>query len=1169
MAMGTRSKAREETTAVSGKQERETGQGTDKVQKIPQRSESVRTDLTEVKIKKELIEENLPAGLTETAAFPDDPEVAIVNKGQDKYSSNRKASGSLQTTRSKWNKTHVLGDRRSLVPAHGKRRLPAVSSRKRNRKYFQDIRAYAKSFRLAQNQDKSITAPQGELTVDGDNPLQAGSSFESSTLQSPTKNIVREQLNQGEITVPNTDDDESGSESELSDTGSDSDSSDYSAAFEVDDSDVSFETSDEEIQEDGSSKGRRKDRHDKQNSSVDRRNNGTKPSTYVSSQREPENMNQQHDQSSGMSGEPLSHHQRTEAERARESLEDNHFKSNETIDRDMEDVHSSHSPTHAEKNTSSFNSGNSKMRGKVHTHSCRSDTVRTSEPANVTSKHLVDLQTRDTVELHGTYASSKQAEQNTSSLNSERTEVSGKSHPHHRSSATDDCTRDSTKATCEPQNESNDSEMEDVQFLSSSMNIAQSLEGSKRVRTPAKVTFDGATKDTSQSSLRRHKKNHKSDDNSKAAEMNSSAPTIPLPLKAKFTVIAKSCATIEQQMKLRGLKMVEEKQLWETPVKLEFNIDRNLVEYNVRAQLLALLQLLKAKDPTLKIKSATTNEKMWSQLDTLPEDEEFTENFQIKDFLYRKMRKVVVYMTLLTSIHVNQLKYTEKIKEHIFQNNIWLKPDRFQTKVESSPGVMIMVHPKLTNRLQLTEDLKLLMQRTAKSLNLRSTKEDKEHSDISKRNGDVYRQVPQFYLELSVKKWGNLRVEVIRINCAKDDAEYIKYLLSSSGEQGSLQKAVFLPEGLHLMEGKELVYNMLQEHDQFTREVTGVPISGITYKDLSSVVPKNSKTIKEIIMNIPGVISIEQTRDRAVAGNLMVITKKSAEQSVVEKLSQKMEMFYACQTGQTRIIMAGRQKIPYPGEESNSVKTYAEILSARYQSSEREIPPKQKASQSKVNQQSQGVPVKINEERQRPQPMQSTSSVTRQLEKKMEKMFAAQERIEQAQIKLQQEHNELKKVDKTINERADNNIQEDKLHQMMDKKLAEFKEEHTKRTEEHNAALRSEIGRSFDRKMDKISITVAQQVTSQLVELFHQYMSPKKQIESNRQNRDKDTPLITQESFNSPPEKQLQQVTNGITQGETSSPGDTSMFQALNAIETTSPIQRSPHDNFSERMNTS
>lgn len=409
-------------------------------------------------------------------------------------------------------------------------------------------------------------------------------------------------------------------------------------------------------------------------------------------------------------------------------------------------------------------------------------------------------------------------------------------------------------------------------------------------KTPnsSKVTFDNDTmKHTKQSSLRRHKKNIVNNPKPWAVEKQQESSPVPILIQPTFTVIAKSHATIEQQIKLHGQTMVEEKKVIETPVKLEFNIDRTTVEYNVRENLVLLLQLMKETDPTLKIKSTTEENHSWDQWNTLPEDEAFNNHFQVKDFLYRKLRKVVVYMKLITRLHVNQIKYKPIVKDHLFQHNIWFKPDMFQTKVESSPGVMLMVHPRLTNRTQLTEDLHLLLKNTAKKLKLNQTEQISTTPHIATKVVTENRAVPPFYLEVSVKKWRDLKVEVIRINCAKDDAEYVKYLLSSSGEQGSLRKGVFLPEGLHLMEGKDLVYNMLQEHDSFITEVTSIPVSGLTYGDLTTVVPDKNKTIKDIIMNIPGVITLEKSRERDQMNTLLVITTRSKEQAVLENLAKK------------------------------------------------------------------------------------------------------------------------------------------------------------------------------------------------------------------------------------------------------------------------------------------
>ena len=97
-------------------------------------------------------------------------------------------------------------------------------------------------------------------------------------------------------------------------------------------------------------------------------------------------------------------------------------------------------------------------------------------------------------------------------------------------------------------------------------------------------------------------------------------------------------------------------------------------------------------------------------------------------------------------------------------------------------------------------------------------------------------------------------------------------------------------------------------------------------------------------------------------------------------------------------------------------------------------------------------------------------------------MAAKQEKIEQAHYKLQKEHNEQMITDKIRHTRADTELKEEKVYQMMEKKLAQIEEEYTKKAEESALEMRKELGQSMDRKIDRISGLVAQQVTSRLVE---------------------------------------------------------------------------------------
>jgi len=151
-------------------------------------------------------------------------------------------------------------------------------------------------------------------------------------------------------------------------------------------------------------------------------------------------------------------------------------------------------------------------------------------------------------------------------------------------------------------------------------------------------------------------------------------------------------------------------------------------------------------DITIKIKSASEENVEWTKLSALPEDEEFTKHFQVKDFSYRKMRKIVVYMTLVTRLHINRLKYGEQVKEHLFCNNIWFKPDRFETKVESSPGIITMLHPKMTNRDDYKDEIYVALQAALKNFHDQGKELDQGSTKMpTESNGFHRKTIPKFF----------------------------------------------------------------------------------------------------------------------------------------------------------------------------------------------------------------------------------------------------------------------------------------------------------------------------------------------------------------------------------------------------------------------------------------
>ena len=652
------------------------------------------------------------------------------------------------------------------------------------------------------------------------------------------------------------------------------------------------------------------------------------------------------------------------------------------------------------------------------------------------------------------------------------------------------------------------------------------------VKSTAKVQFDMNTKENISSSLRRHKKNERKFTPTQEY-INNGNKTTKLEYNNQFEVIAKAGNTTDEYLKQRGSKMVEEKT------------------------------------------SANCAEFIWDTFDSIPEDDSFNDHFQVKDFLFRKLRKVVVHMKLITSYHINQLKYREQVKAHLFQNNIWLKPDRFETRVESSPGVILMISPKIANRDDFKEELTIALTTAIHNLKTDSCHQnnivDNQESSINTQisNG----KVPPFYLEISTKKWRDVRAEVLRINCAKDDSDYMKFLLSSIGEQCLLKRGVFLPEGLHLMEGKELVYTMLSEHNQYMETVVAIPISGLRIEDLDTQLPGEQYSIRESITSIEGVHSIEKSRDRSSHGKLFIVTTKNQEQIVLKALTKNIEQFYTSQTGQSRLIMAGKKRIPNPSAKENSVRTYAEILATRYHPvPRREDSPSQPNTPTQTFTGQQIKETKETKSRSSTQlPAQTVEAElnktdTSELLKKMKEMTDRQNNFEQTQKKLQDIHRSFQDLQQQNNTRAESNIDEDKVTQLIENKFTKFTEQNQRQLQETETILRDEIKYNLDEKIQKISVRVGQQVASQIMEVFKQYMSPIQQLESTLPNQPRDPPRITQDSTPPITPQSVPFFGRSFLNNSESRKDDTcQMLKALNEIEPTTPKPCSPHDAILEQ----
>ena len=618
--------------------------------------------------------------------------------------------------------------------------------------------------------------------------------------------------------------------------------------------------------------------------------------------------------------------------------------------------------------------------------------------------------------------------------------------------------------------------------------------------------------------------------------------------------------------------MVEEKTVLETPVKVEFNIDRSIAEFNIREKVLELLELMKAVDTTMKVKSTVTQGLEWDELDNMPEDDSFTTNFQVREFTFRKVRKIVVHLTFTTTIPINRIKYTPSVKDFIFQHNVWLKTDWFNTKIESSPGIIVMINPKLLNKEVYKEELLAALKLASSNISLeRGVEKEDCRPDTHLQNENI--QVPIFYLENSIKKWGGLSAEVIRINCAKEESEKLKFLMSAASEQGLIKKGAFVPAGLHLMEGKSVVTNIMKEQVEHLQESTGIPLTGLTSSEMNSHYSPD-QTIKEMIEQIKGVDSVELLRENHYQGHWTIVTKQRKAKSVLEKIERNLGSLYSRQTGQTRLIMVGAKRISSRGEETNKVATYAEILSRKYSNTMTDKHTAQANNEAKVSmghtvndknkaQRNEGMYAPNNEITKQAEINEAKTEVDRNILQKLAEMEKIQENILKNQQELQLANRKTSRAPTEEDKVAEQEKKQKIIEDMIDSKISQVSINQEKLVRETHESIQKEVDQLVNKKINIISITTANQVAAQLIQVFKQYMPNMNKLEPTNSNGH--NPMITQESH-TPPSTERQLVSTTVPRKDTY--GNTDMLNELHAIEQNTTTQTSPHDKNTEQTDT-
>ena len=330
----------------------------------------------------------------------------------------------------------------------------------------------------------------------------------------------------------------------------------------------------------------------------------------------------------------------------------------------------------------------------------------------------------------------------------------------------------------------------------------------------------------------------------------------------------------------RGFKMSEDVEYKSTAVAFEFNVQKEEETFNVREATRELLQVMWDTDTQLKIKSKIDNT-IWCQHDVFPAGDDFTKHFVTKTEKTKfNSVKVITHMNIISEETISRIKWRPLVRNFIHEKRIWVKQDRYETAITSTPGYFIGLHPRATNKQMFYDDIVGSMEKVILDNN------NNEIQKWNERNKSGDRKYPKFHIETIIRKWGQIQSEVIGVQCAKVDAQYLKYLLSSIVEQKILQDCLFVPIGIHLMTSSDVLSNLLQQHNKFLSNTATFDIFDIYPEEMLATNETSSDaTLMDKISESKLIHKIERTPVTDTRGIWTMIVKKD----LVEKAQAFLE----------------------------------------------------------------------------------------------------------------------------------------------------------------------------------------------------------------------------------------------------------------------------------------
>eukprot|EP00978_Attheya_sp_CCMP212_P027089 scaffold90299_cov24-Attheya_sp.AAC.3 len=167
------------------------------------------------------------------------------------------------------------------------------------------------------------------------------------------------------------------------------------------------------------------------------------------------------------------------------------------------------------------------------------------------------------------------------------------------------------------------------------------------------------------------------------------------------------------------------------------------------------------------------------------------------------------------------------------EQKMWMNNNMLKTQKIATVGRITEVHPHLMWVTGYIKELtKAMKELNMPVIDIAKWRAQTKVIEIDQNANEV--PVPPFNLVPRNYQWGNGkgRVETMMMNveCAENDATYLKALLSESCHLDKFERGQFIPEGIHIMTNVETLKALMSAQNKYLEEVVKIQVIGIPPK---------------------------------------------------------------------------------------------------------------------------------------------------------------------------------------------------------------------------------------------------------------------------------------------------------------------------------------------------